>query len=287
MTAPISVKDSIRLCRNITRRSTKHFYFGMLFLPKEKREAMFSIYAFMRKADDLADRGGSHPDPEPLKDWKKALDHVYNGGELTDPVLPAFRHAVQRFQVPKQYFEDLIRGMEMDLSISRYETFEDLYPYCYRVASIVGLTVLQVIGSDHPEAKSRAEALGIAFQLTNILRDVQEDASLGRVYLPQEDLRRFGYSEEEIKKGLYDDRFRALMQFEYERAEEFYKKGRPLIPMLDPSGRTAIAILAHTYRGLLQKLHRRRFDVLRAPIHLSLFEKLALVAVGWTKGADA
>ena len=186
-----AVATSYRLSRQIARSRARNFYFGICLLPAERRDALSAIYAFMREADDISDGAGTVPERQArLHEWRAILDRTLAGDVSGSPISPAFHDAATRFAIPAEYFHELITGTEMDLSIRSYATFDELYKYCYRVASIVGLCSLYVFGFSDPAAKELAEKCGIAFQLTNILRDVLEDAGNGRVYLPEEDLKR-------------------------------------------------------------------------------------------------
>jgi phytoene synthase len=267
---------SYAYCERLARREAGNFYHAFRLLPRSQRFAMCALYAFMRVADDLSDG------PEPvgdkrrlLDDWRRQLDLALTGTP-THPLHPAFAHTVAMFGIPRRYLVDVLDGVSMDLGPVRYDTFADLYPYCYRVASAVGLACIHVWGFDRPEATAHAEAAGIAFQLTNILRDLAEDAARGRVYLPREDLERFGYTEEQLRCGQRDDRFRALMRFEVERARSYYEAARPLAGMLRPAGRAVFLVMANTYRGLLDEIERRDYDVFSRRVRLSRWHKLWL-----------
>lgn len=287
-------ESSYELCARIVRKEARHFYFGMLLLPREKRESIYAVYAFARRCDDLVDEAPDLASARAgLARWAEFLADAYEGRIEGDPVLPAFADSVQRFKIPRSLFEDLLRGMEMDLTTHRYESFEDLRLYGYRVASVVGLAVIAVVGLEEgigdrgaAEALRRAEDLGIAFQLTNILRDVAEDAARGRIYLPLEDLRRFGVKEEEILRAEETPRFRELMAFEYERAEGLFDKARPLFPSIHPSGRAAISAMTRIYRALLHEIRRRDFAVLRAPVRIGFSRKLLHLAKGWLRPSE-
>lgn len=285
----MSLSESHRLCAAIVRREAKHFYYGMLLLPRQKREAIYAIYAFARRCDDLVDEAidleGARAG---LARWAGFLGDAYEGRGEGDPVLPAFADAVRRFSIPRALFEDLLHGMEMDLTTHRYERFEDLRVYGYRVASVVGLAVIAVVGleeglgdSGAAQALRQAEDLGVAFQLTNILRDVAEDAGRGRIYLPLEDLRRFGVKEEEILRRESSDKFQKLMAFEYERAESLFDKARPLFPKIHRSGRAAISAMTRIYRALLHEIRRRHFDVMPGRVSVSVGCKLLHVMRGF------
>jgi phytoene synthase len=237
---------------------------------------MCALYAFMRVADDLSD--GPEPVPHKralLDDWRRQLDLAL-AGTCTHRLHPALRHTVVTYAVPSQYLVDVLDGVCMDLEPVRYDTFADLYRYCYHVASAVGLACIHVWGFDRPEAAAHAEAAGIAFQLTNILRDLAEDAARGRVYLPREDLERFGYGEEQLRRGERGESFRRLMRFEVERARSYYDAARPLVPLLRPAGRAVFLVMARTYRGLLDAIEKRDYDVFSGRVRLGRWRKLWL-----------
>jgi len=193
-------------------------------------------------------------------------------------MLPAFADTVRRYGIPKDYFSDLIAGAEMDLDKTRYATFEELYRYCYRVASCVGLTVIHVFGFTDEKAKQYAEWCGIAFQLTNIIRDVREDAQMGRIYLPQEDLQRFSVTEEQILRCHPPPAFVDLMKFESDRAHDYYEKAHPLLPLIHADSRATLVALMEIYRGLLKKIEHREFDVFAGRIALPTWKKLLIAA---------
>lgn len=201
-----------------------------------------------------------------------------NRTPAANAMLPAFSDTVRRFDIPKAYFDAIIDGAEMDLTVTRYATFEDLYQYCYRVASAVGLVCIRIFGYRGEEAERYAESCGIAFQLTNILRDIREDAGMGRVYLPQEDLDAFGYPEEHIRNGLLSDSFRRLMGFQVERARSYYDEALPLLPLVQPASRACLATMIGIYRACLEEIPRRQYDVYSQRIGLSPWKKLSIVA---------
>ena len=200
------------------------------------------------------------------------------GSPGEDGMLPAFSDTVRRFDIPRAYFDAIIDGAEMDLTVTRYATFADLYQYCYRVASAVGLVCIRIFGYQGDEAERYAESCGIAFQLTNILRDIREDAGMGRVYLPQEDLDAFGYPEEHLRNGLFNDTFRRLMGFQVERARSFYDEALPLLPLVQPSSRACLATMIGIYRACLEEIPRRQYDVYSQRIGLSPWKKLSITA---------
>jgi phytoene synthase len=264
-------------------RSRSNFYYSFVVLPSEKRRAFCAVYAFMRYCDDISDGNAGHEVKQTqLRDWRSQLDAAFAGSVRENPILPAFHDTVNNFSIPAQYFHWIIDGAEMDLGVARYETFTDLYKYCFNVASAVGLVCLQIFGYKDERAREYAEQCGVAFQLTNILRDVKEDAESGRIYLPLEDLRKFGYTAEELRRGVVDERFRRLMKFEAERARKYYAAARNLLPLVEDSSRPALWAMIKIYERILDKIEGQQFDVFRHPIHLASTEKLsiALKALG-------
>lgn len=285
-----SLKRSYDFCREIAKSRARNFYYSFIVLPPERRRAMCAVYAFMRHCDDIVDEeAGEAGKKTRLNAWRETLDDAYvdtpalndaYGGTPADGggLLPAFRDTVRRFDIPRAYFDAIIDGAEMDLTVTRYATFEDLYQYCYRVASAVGLVCIHIFGFHGKEAKRYAESCGIAFQLTNILRDVREDAGMGRIYLPQEDLDAFGYPEEDIRHGIFNDTFRRLMVFQVERARGYYDEALPLLPLVQPASRACLAAMIGIYRACLEEIPRRQYDVYSRRISLSAWKKVAITA---------
>ncbi len=274
----IGVEESYRYCRRLARRTGSNFYYSFYVLPAAKREAMCVIYAFMRRSDDIAD-GVANPALalEGLRKWRGEVAAAFANGPAREAILPAAADVVRRFQIPTRHFLELLDGTEMDQTTSRYATFADLYRYCYRVASCVGLIVLPIFGYASDEALERGEACGIAFQLTNILRDVAEDARLGRIYLPLEDLRRFGVSEDDIMSSRATPQFVELMRFEAGRAREYYAKARPLVGLINRDSRRTLGVMIDIYEGILDKIERSDFAVFDGKIKLSGAEKWGVV----------
>lgn len=269
---------SFRYCQRLTRERARNFYYGFLLLPKPRREAFCAVYAFMRYCDDVADGEESAPvKAVRLREWRGALERALQGDYGDSRILPAFHSTVERYSIPAEYFYDLIAGTEMDLSIRSYRTFEDLYQYCYRVASVVGLCSLHILGFRDPAAKKLAEECGIAFQLTNILRDLREDAQGGRIYLPREDLEQFHYPAEELAAGVYNAQFLRLMGFEIERAKGFYERAYLLIDLVEPESRPALWTLISIYRGILARIEQNEGNVFSRVAGLSDMEKLGMV----------
>jgi 15-cis-phytoene synthase len=253
-------------CRNLARIAARNFYYGFALLPAAKRDALCSLYAFMRHADDISDSNREIRDKsQELKAWRKTLDEALNGTYKSSRILPAFHHTVLQYGIPASYFHDLISGAEMDLELFRYPTFGLLARYCYCVAGTVGLCCVHVFGFNDPRALELAPKLGIAFQLTNILRDVAEDFAMGRVYLPQEDLKRFGCSERDLSSSAACGPFVELMQFEAQRAWRLYQEAIPLIDLISGDSRASLWTLIRIYSGILAKIEAIHYDVLAKP----------------------
>jgi 15-cis-phytoene synthase len=267
-------------CAEITRRSSSNFYYAFMLLPAERRRALYAVYAFCRFVDDIADDESIREPATLLARWREELDRVY-GGVPTRPISRALADAARRFSIPRDYFAEVIAGVEMDLSRRRYATFEELRLYCYRVASVVGLICIEVFGYSNPEAKVYAENLGIAFQITNILRDLREDAARGRIYLPLEDLARFGVAEDEILRGVYSDAFVRLMEFEANRAREYYQRADRALPPEDRSSLLTAEAMRSIYGALLNLIVSSHYRVLDRRLSLSAPRKLYLVGRTW------
>jgi len=266
-------------CREVARKRARNFYYSFIVLPHEKRDAMCAVYAFMRYCDDIAD----DPDlmlnrREMLERWRRSLDQAADGEYADSLILPAFHDTVRKFGIPLDYFRQLIDGATMDLSIDRYSTFDQLYGYCYKVASVVGLVCIHIFGFDSPEAKTYAEYCGIAFQLTNILRDVKEDAASGRIYIPEEDMRAFQYSAAELMSGVCDERFHRLMRFEVARARGYYNAALPLVSMVHGSGRPSLCAMIEIYFSILEAIEKRHYDVFQKSISVPKRRKVAIAA---------
>ncbi len=265
-------------CRRIARWSGSNFCFAFLLLPGPQRRAMYALYAYLRRTDDL----GDSPQPvevrrEALVRWRASL-HAAMEDRCDDPLLPALVDTVRRYRIPLAHLEAVIDGVAMDLDEVRFETFDDLAVYCRRVASAVGLACLPVWGAHGEEAHGPATQCGIAFQLTNILRDLAEDARRGRVYLPQEDLRRFGYAADDLARGVVNDQFRALVAWEIERAEAFYREGAAVARWLEPAGRRVFGAMFETYHGLLKKIEGHAPELLVRRTRLGRRRKLRIAA---------
>jgi len=298
----MQVAEAYRACREIARKEAKNFYYSFVALPKAKRDAICAVYAFMRHADDLADDEGLAKAERRVRldTWLAAWHNAAGGGETEDPVFTALRHAQRQFEIPSQLLEKLVEGTTMDLrrdenvlcrdksNYDTYPTFADLYGYCYLVASVVGLVCIQIFGYrdegyEDGGAEKLAEETGIAFQLTNILRDVREDAERGRIYLPCEDLRKFGVDADRLTNstnaGQLPQALRELLQFEAQRAERYYESGQKLLPLICADSRPAMWVLITIYHRLLRRIESSGYEVFASRISVPTYEKVAIL--GW------
>jgi phytoene synthase len=280
----MSVAEAQAYCTAYTKRSGSNFYYSFLFLPKAKREAMYTVYAFCKAVDSAVDEPPADSDPkEELKRWRNELEAVYRGTP-TFPITVSLAHHVSALSIPKAYFEELIKGVEMDLFNNRYVTFEDLSLYCYRVASVVGLICLHIFGVTSPRAQDYAVDLGMAFQLTNILRDLATDAADGRIYLPLDDLRACKYPEESLLQHTYSSEFKTLMQREVARARHYYEKAHAALMALPRTERQALTvaeIMRGIYSCILENIERSAYQVFGPRISLSTTQRLAIALSIW------
>jgi phytoene synthase len=275
------VAQSQEYCSRVARSRAKNFYYSFLLLSKPQRRAMCSIYAFMRYCDDLSDEPGANRGA--MDRWRAEMEEALQGRFGAHPVWPAFHYTVRRFGLPHQYFRDMIDGVASDLEPRRIETFDDLYRYCYQVASVVGLTTIHIFGFDSPSALPLAEKCGVAFQLTNILRDIREDAERDRIYLPAEDLRRFGVTETDLRAGNHSDDVVRLLRFEAGRARQYYDESRPLLDLIHPRSRPSLEALIAIYSRVLDRIERRNYDVFTTRVRLSALEKSWILVQSWLK----
>jgi phytoene synthase len=274
-----TLAESYAFCRNVDRTRAKNFYYSFVLLPREQRNAMCAIYAFMRYCDDLSDEPGASL--EPLERWRCALVDALAGKFDAYPAWPAFYDTIERHRIPHEYFFEVIEGVKSDLEPRRFATFDELYRYCYQVASVVGLTIIHVFGFDSAEALPLAEKCGVAFQLTNILRDIGEDAARGRIYLPKEELERFGVSAADLAAARRTDAIVRLMQFQAARARAYYDESGPLIDLVDKRSRPGLRALITIYSRLLERIVERNYDVFSRRVSLSPAEKCWIAARAW------
>ena len=277
------VRSAYQACQRITKRRAKNFYYAFITLPKAKRQAIYAAYAFCRFCDDYSD------EPIPLdekmrllSDYRRQLDRAYED-HASQPVFIALMDAAQRFHIPREYFEEVIKGVEMDLTVHRYQTFEDLWTYCYRVASVVGLISLDIFQYQDSKARDYAIDLGIAMQLTNILRDIREDWGRDRVYLPLSEMAQFGYTEADLSHGVVNQPFANLMAFRVQRARNYFQRGEQLLPLLGPRTRVCPAVLGGLYSKVLDRIEQKRYNVYNGRIRLSGRNKALLTGRIWLK----
>jgi squalene synthase HpnC len=291
-----SLAESYEECYRIAKAARSNFYYAFFLLPKPKRDGLAALYAFMRLVDDVADEGDDlAAKRRGLAKWRAAFDEAITGhsqvfdGTAVKPlpseplygeteVLPALVDTMHRHKMPARYLHDLISGAEMDLTVRTYPTFDRLREYCYRVAGTVGLTCTHVFGFGDSRALDLAEKLGLAFQLTNIIRDVHDDHALSRVYLPEEDLERYGVSAEDLGRTEATLGVRELLRFETDRAWQFYEEGAELLGLIDPESRPALWLLTHTYSALLTRIEALDFAVFGERVRLSRAEKMLFIA---------
>jgi len=291
----LTLSAAYAVCRAIAKREAKNFYYAFVALPKPRRNAICAIYAFMRKADDLAD-DESVPVEERrarLDGWKAAWHAASAGGRTNDPVFVAVRDATERYGIPLSLLDELVAGVTMDLDAAKgdapdtYATFDDLYRYCYLVASVVGLVCIRIFGYSDPGAEKLAEETGIAFQLTNILRDVAEDAERNRVYLPLADLKTHGVAVDGLLKRAKGTgpsaAERGLLKEIGSRAEKYYQSADALMPLIDKESRPALGVLVEIYHALLKRIETADFDVFSRRASVPTLEKMRILAVGMAK----
>ncbi|MGA7336668.1 MAG: phytoene/squalene synthase family protein [Candidatus Sulfotelmatobacter sp.] len=300
--APAQLTMAYSVCRGITRTNAKNFYYAFLVLPKRKRQALCAVYAFMRRCDDIADDPNLSLEERRFKldTWLDALHRVQQGEPTDDPILLALTDAQRRYTIPAGLLDELALGTAMDVAdphaesqnapavngavsglTIQYQTFDDLKLYCYRVASVVGLVCIHVFGYRDHAAEPLAEQCGLAFQLTNIIRDVKEDAAMGRVYLPEEDLTKFGLSAADLLSTPDAARFRPLLALEADRARQLYQAGEQLIPYISEDSQPALWVLVNIYRKLLEKIAERQYDVFSGKVSLTVSEKLRVLVRGF------
>ena len=269
--------NGFKAAREITRQNAKSFYFASKFLPYHQRNAVYSVYAICRKSDDSVDV------PEnseySLKDIEKTIGSVYSGNNICNPVVAAFKHTVDKYRIPAEWFNELLKGMNMDLKINRYENFKDLYGYCYRVAGVVGLIMLKIFGYKDKRAEKYAVKLGIAMQLTNILRDIKEDYARGRIYIPLDEMARFKVSQDHISQSKLDENMANLIRYQINRAREYYAEAAKGIKMISGrSCRLTTAVMKNIYSGILDSIEKNNYDIYSHRAFVPAYKKAAITA---------
>ncbi len=268
-------------CQRITKENARNFYYSSWLMPPAKRRAMCAVYAYCRLCDDIAD--GELPLDKKYLGFEEVRQNL-RASELSGKdaqIYRALRDAAQNFRIPHSYFEEILQGVEMDMVKDRFASFDELQEYCYKVASVVGLVCIQVFGYKDPKAKEYAIDLGLAMQLTNILRDVKEDVERGRIYIPQDEMAQFNYTEDELRKGALTDEFKALMAYQAARARGYFDSGRRLFPLISSDTRACLMLMHATYSGILNRIERSGFDVFERRIGLSAGAKLVLLTRIW------
>lgn len=280
------LQEAYTRCREITRNHAKTFYMATRFLPNDKQRGIFAVYALCRYVDDLVDEAEDLVHRRCLDEdgirrgmdnWKQKLEAAYRGEVRDHPILLAFSDTLHSFHIPLHLPLQLIEGVGMDLYKRRYETFDELYDYAYKVASVVGLMTCEIFGYRTPEALDHAEELGVAMQLTNILRDVGEDLRRDRIYLPAEELRRFGVSEQQLFEGRMDEAFRELMRFQIDRARSYYERSDLGVPMLESGSRLPVYLARYNYSRILDKIEENDYRVFDRRAYLNATEKFAIL----------
>ena len=272
--------NDFRFCRDVTRQSASSFYYALRLLPPVRRKALYAVYAFCRAVDDAVDEAEAGAASQLVAEWRAELERCYQGAPL-HPVTVALAVSLEQFPVPKSALCAVIDGVEMDLLKSRYATFAELELYCRRVASAVGLASIEIFGYTNPAARDYAVDVGLALQLTNILRDLSEDAERDRIYLPVEDLVAFGIPEEDLLRGVYNRRFCQLMEFECERARRYYASAETKLPAEDAASLRPAEVMRRTYAQVLDRIVAERYFVFGRRLGLSRTRKVALAASMW------
>ena len=286
----LTPEDAYLYCRQITRYHAKTFYLATWFLPQQQRKPIYAMYALLRTVDDVVDTAedkltnGTLSRAElgvMMDSWKERLKACYRGEHNNDPIMIAWQDTLRSYSIPLELPLDLMEGVTMDIDFKPFQTFDDLYVYCYKVASVVGLMCSEIFGYSDKKALDHAIELGIAMQLTNILRDVGEDVDRGRIYLPVEDLDRFSYSREEFMQKKMNDRFVALVKFQIERARKYYEASEKGIPMLEKASRFAVKVSSRNYCNILQTIEENNYDVFSQRAYRTLFQKLRTIPSIW------
>ena len=283
--SPAALAEAYEECRRITKREAKNFYFAFLTLPAAQRQAIYVAYTFCRYCDDSVDAEGTVAEKlARVTHLRQMLADTYEG-RAQEPLFIGLADVAARYQIPQEYFQEVLNGVESDLVKTRYADFDELRQYCYRVASVVGLICIHIFGYSGGEAARRhAIDLGLAMQLTNICRDIREDWEFGRVYLPQDEMRRFGVTEDDLAAGKVTDSFARLLQFQIDRAREHFAGGRLLLPHLPRRSRACPAALGYIYGGVLDRIERAGYNVFDERVTVSKGAKLALMAKAWLIG---
>lgn len=267
--------DGFQIAQMITKKCAKTFYFASRFLKQDKRNAAYAVYAICRISDEAVDNAAAGSPEQRLEKLKKNIVDVYNQAIADNAILSAFRQTVEKYQIPQEYFKELIAGMYLDLHKNRYKNFAELSDYCYKVAGVVGLIMLKIFGFNEQKAKDYAVDLGIAMQLTNILRDIREDFARGRIYLPEDEMADFGVTEADISENRVNDNFKALLKFQIARAREYYTNSKLGIKMIaGANSRFVVCAMTDIYAGILNSIEKNNYDVFSRRAHVGILAKL-------------
>lgn len=271
------LKRGFSSARRITKGHSRTFYFASLFLPKEKKMALYAVYALCRLSDDAVDNNGPHK-AQRLRDTKEKINLCYGAEDIHDDLLFSFRHTVQKYSIPRSYFDELIRGMEMDLDINRYTTFDQLYTYCYKVAGVIGLIMLAIFDNKNSDARLHAIELGVAVQLTNIIRDIKEDLARNRIYLPLDEMQKYGVTESCLRNCAQNPAFREFLAFQIERAKSYYRQSASGIPLIKAyQYRLVILAIKENYAKILNDIERHDYDIFSRRAYVPAITKMASV----------
>lgn len=272
-----SVPDTSQADKNPENKKSSFFY-SFSMLPKEKNEAINTVYAFCRETDDIVDETDASAEMKRsrIHEWKSELEKAIKNENSKFSLLNNVSRVIKKFKIPSEPFFELIKGMELDIAKNRYSTFGELNDYCYKVASTVGLMCIEIFGYKNPKTKDFAVNLGIALQLTNILRDIKTDARLGRIYIPLEDLLKFNYPESELLNFSYSEEFRKLMKFECDRAHSYYKKANESLDKKDKGLMIAARVMQHIYYGVLRKIEKKNYNVFESEVKVSKLKKIII-----------
>ena len=283
----IHLEDAYDYCEQITRNEARNFYYAFITLPMRKKRAIYTAYAFCRRCDDAVDNS------ESTTEKKRLLDEIENnlksGINLdklileNNPIILATCAIIKEFNIPQQYFFDVIQGVRMDIEFTSFNSFDEVKEYCYKVASVIGLICIKIFGYSNPKAIDYAIDFGLAMQLTNILRDILDDLNENRCYLAFEEMDKFNYSINQLRESLYNDDFIQMMKFEVDRAKRYFESGSRLLPLVDTDSRICLVILSTIYRKILKKIERSNYNIFQTNYRLNTFEKLSIMGFTWLR----
>ncbi|RJP28082.1 MAG: phytoene/squalene synthase family protein [Candidatus Omnitrophota bacterium] len=278
-------KQGYKCAKQLTKKFARTFYFASLFLPGRMRYACYAVYAICRLSDESVDSNYGETAAKELKLISDKINLAYGDGLINDPLIYVFRETIRRYDIPRSYFDLLLEGMSIDIGKNRYENFEELYGYCYKAAGVIGLIMLRIFGDDNGSARIHAVKLGIAMQLTNIVRDIKEDFNNSRIYIPQDEMQRFSVSESHIRNGIVDNAFIELIKFQVSRARQYYSESSSGIKIIRLKRlRLVVAIMKNLYSSILEKIENNDYDVLNKRIEVNNFKKIKIIVCTILKG---